>query len=382
MAEEIQVENFLQAIAQRAGALADSSDAKNLAYLAKSYEYLYGKEGASEKILDEMIDKISGIQTESQSLRDALEKSFSLGAEWPEKVTSITIDNGGTCYTSGPTITFSGGNPIRPAQALITNFNSGTISAISITDPGAGYQSTPTATVVGDGTGATLTVNITSEGHSIWDALQRNRRQARAPFRWVNFRTHPAYDTSNSNGGWVMANNSSMFGGVALSNWSDSNFRATHMAWNDAEKMRTIFTRKGHAHENAMIFSEVWNYYSGSTDGMVGLAFFRVKNLTYADITWTPSFYYTCYNSHGERAGIAINGTELWSASSDVSGSATASPGLTIPADITSTVIFSVTSNAPSSEMRGLQLGFYGDSLILPEGLEFVDDLDSDTYPN
>ncbi|GEM_PF-1975236 len=382
MAEEIQVENFLQAIAQSAGILADSSDAKNLAYLAKSYEYLYGKEGASEKILDEMVDRISGIQTESQALRDALEKSFSLGTEWPEKVTSITIDSGGTGYTSGPTITFSGGNPIRPAQALITNFNSGTINAINITDPGAGYRSAPTATVVGDGTGATLTVNITSEGHTIWDALQKNKRQARCPFRWANFRTHPAYDGSNSNGGWVMANNSSMFGGVAPSSWSDSSYRATHMAWNEAEKMRTIFTRKGYAHENAMIFSEVWNYYSGSTDGMVGLAFFRVKNLTNADITWTPSFYYTCYNSHGERAGIAVNGTELWSASSDVSESATASPGLTIPADITSTIIFSVTSNAPSSEMRGLVLGFYGDSLILPEGLEFIDDLDSDTYPN
>jgi hypothetical protein len=125
-----------------------------------------------------------------------------------------------------------------------------------------------------------------------------------------------------------------------------------------------------------MIWAESDTFYS-STNGRVAVALFRVQNTTNTPITWTPHFYYSAYPDWGERAGVAINGSEVWT-SGGFSGLGQTSVDITVPPNQTSTVIFSSTSG-PASGLRGSQLGFYNNSLDLPTGLAFVDDLDSPT---
>ena len=79
------------------------------------------------------------------------------------EITSIDITNGGSGYTSAPTIGFTGGGGTGATATAITNI--GEIVNIIITDAGSGYTSAPTVTFTGGGgTGATATVTINSSG--------------------------------------------------------------------------------------------------------------------------------------------------------------------------------------------------------------------------
>ena len=78
-------------------------------------------------------------------------------------VTGITITNPGTGYTSAPTISFSGGtvttagtNPTGTGNA--TNF---VVAAIQVTNPGSGYTSAPSVTF-SSGTGTAATANLSA----------------------------------------------------------------------------------------------------------------------------------------------------------------------------------------------------------------------------
>jgi hypothetical protein len=76
-------------------------------------------------------------------------------------VMAVTVNNGGTGYTTAPTVTFSGGGATTQATgtAVITN---GVVTAVNITNPGSGYTSAPTITFTGGGTGAAATATLTS----------------------------------------------------------------------------------------------------------------------------------------------------------------------------------------------------------------------------
>jgi len=67
-------------------------------------------------------------------------------------VTGITINNGGSGYTSAPTINFYGGGPIvnggSKARATAT-ISGGVVTGITINNGGSGYTSVPTVTVSG-----------------------------------------------------------------------------------------------------------------------------------------------------------------------------------------------------------------------------------------
>ena len=72
------------------------------------------------------------------------------------EVGKVTVTAGGTGFVTGALVKFSGGGtPSRQAQGFITA-PAGIITAVNITDPGAGYTSAPTCTAP-VGTGATLT---------------------------------------------------------------------------------------------------------------------------------------------------------------------------------------------------------------------------------
>jgi len=81
-------------------------------------------------------------------------------------VEKITVTNGGSNYTTVPTVTISGGGGTgATAEASLTN---GRVTAVYITNPGDGYKTTPTATVSGGGgSGAVLAVQINSAAQAV-----------------------------------------------------------------------------------------------------------------------------------------------------------------------------------------------------------------------
>ena len=81
-------------------------------------------------------------------------------------VDSITINTGGTLYSNGTVVTFSGGgfadgDPYIDALGSITTNGSGVITAITITDPGEGYYDVATIDIgATSGTVANVSVNM------------------------------------------------------------------------------------------------------------------------------------------------------------------------------------------------------------------------------
>ena len=193
-----------------------------------------------------------------------------------------------------------------------------------------------------------------------------NNPSVTATYRWATFHT---YDQST---GWSLGNNPNLFGGVPPSSWTDASATAGSMS-SDKEVLRTLFTNKGYAKGNAVIMNENWQSFS-STNGKVVMALFRIKNTTAASITWSPSFYYSAYSAWGEFSSVALNGNSVFTAGS----SGNTSLSLSIPPNRVSTIIF-VSTSSNDSPLRNCRLAFINNSLILPSGLIYVDDLDTAT---
>ncbi|MFC3759027.1 hypothetical protein ACFONJ_23925 [Chryseobacterium tructae] len=83
-------------------------------------------------------------------------------------INGVTITNGGSGYTTAPTINFYGGGSIvnggTKARAT-ANLTNGTITSITINNGGSGYTSTPTVTISGGNKGILFpNLNITNLG--------------------------------------------------------------------------------------------------------------------------------------------------------------------------------------------------------------------------
>lgn len=207
-----------------------------------------------------------------------------------------------------------------------------------------------------------------------WDTLG----ETGALYRWNVFDTYARWGT-----GWFLDNRSELFGGVAPSNWT-GNYRAYQMS-SDSQVLRSFFTRQGPSLQaethNAMVYNETWRSYGDSNQGRHVIVMFRVRNSTAQSIGWTVDWYGTAYGGWNDRTSVAINGQEVWqSGSSNIYAWEQRSTTITVPANRTSTVIFVAASTPEQNGFRDLILAFFDNSLQLPTGLEFVDDLD--TKPN
>lgn len=188
-----------------------------------------------------------------------------------------------------------------------------------------------------------------------------------AVYRWNEFST---YDQSS---GWMASNNPSIFGGINPSAWSDGNATADQLG--TIEELRGLVTRKGYGGTNANVYANTWVHHS-STNGKMAIAVFRVKNTTASPIDWNVKTYQTSYAGYSERASVALNGSSFWTSGGSNLGAGTPQDHtIPIPAGGTSTIIFTSGSTVPSGS-RSVFLAFYDDSLALPSGLEYVDDLD------
>jgi hypothetical protein len=82
-----------------------------------------------------------------------------------EGVATITKNNTGTLYTTSTTISLTFTAPQiaggQTASGSVTTNNLGNVSTVTLTDSGSGYTSAPTATVTGGTTGTVATFNVT-----------------------------------------------------------------------------------------------------------------------------------------------------------------------------------------------------------------------------
>lgn len=191
--------------------------------------------------------------------------------------------------------------------------------------------------------------------------------------RWALFST---YDQACC---WIFADNASLFGGVNASSWGDGNA----VAWSmdpTASTMRTLFNKKMYVGANANVWADTW-YTNSSTNSKQIAVLMRIQNTTSAAINWTPYFYYSAYAGWQNYASLTLNGQASWSYTGSTGASATASPTLAIPAGRTSTVVMVIPQGPPSGTST-TGLAFYNNSLTLPSGLQFVDDLGTLTTQN
>lgn len=76
-------------------------------------------------------------------------------------ISNITVTDPGSDYTSATVAISGGGGSGATATATV---EAGEITAITITDAGVGYTSAPTVTISGDGSGATAVATVTDDG--------------------------------------------------------------------------------------------------------------------------------------------------------------------------------------------------------------------------
>jgi hypothetical protein len=142
-----------------------------------------------------------------------------------------------------------------------------------------------------------------------------------------------------------------------------------------------MFTKRGYGGSEALVWSEAWYYYSSTNGRMVG-SLFRIRNTAPNVINWTLRFWYTSYTSWSEQASLTINGAGTWNSNNNCDGPpgcGVAAVTVSVPANRISTIIVMSSSGIPSTNMRTSYQHFVQNSMTLPAGLEYVDDLDTTT---
>lgn len=200
---------------------------------------------------------------------------------------------------------------------------------------------------------------------------------SQAVYRWA------LWSTYNEASGWFFNNgdngDNNLTGGIIPSVWSDGNGMANQIS-SDKNVQAALFNKKAAISPSSVVWSETWLAYSSTNSKFAG-ALFRVRNKTGDPINWTLQYYATAYGGWGERASIALNGVSVWNTTGDSTASSIYSLVMSIPANRISTVICvagaSPGANSYSGWVRSTLLAFRNNCLTLPDGLEFVDDLDT-----
>jgi hypothetical protein len=196
-------------------------------------------------------------------------------------------------------------------------------------------------------------------------------------FRWQ------VWDTYDNSGGWLMKNDAQFYGGVSPSVWTDGSGKASSMSQN-FDVLRTFYTRTGpivdaeaNNFKGMLVTNEVSHMYS-STNGKMASALFRVRNSNKASTVWAFSYMATSYGGWGEWASVALNGENAHSAGANDGAAHSYSVNLSLRPGM-NTVIVVAASGKPSAvssnQIRTCSLAITGNTLTLPAGLAFVDDL-------
>jgi subtilisin-like proprotein convertase family protein len=202
----------------------------------------------------------------------------------------------------------------------------------------------------------------------------------KAMYRWNVWST---YDFAQS---WMAGNDATLFGGINPSTWGDGQIYAGSLS-SDKAVLRALFSQKTYQAPNSVVHMGTYRDHFSPTGGRFAGALFRIKNTTASAISWTPRFYFSsnhyiaAYGYFYEYASAALNGSTVWTYTANC-WSCDGSVTMTIPANRTSTAVFIsaggpvfLNGSANYGILRPLVLAFHSNSLTLPAGLEYVDDL-------
>jgi hypothetical protein len=193
--------------------------------------------------------------------------------------------------------------------------------------------------------------------------------------RWNMWQTHQHRSS------WYVGNNNEQYGGIHPSQWTDGNAVAWSMQ-NDFKYLRSLFKQSAKGGKWGMnLCSETYMMFSSTTGLMCG-AVFRIHNSNGGTTRWRPQWAWTSYRGWSERASISVNGQGNWHSNHDIHGIPRDTHNLDLPGKRTSTVVFIVGSNRAyhtnnNQHERATVLQFYQNTLRLPSGLEYRDDLDT-----
>jgi hypothetical protein len=111
-------------------------------------------------IFDFCDDRLPGGKKWWMAVKGAPNAHGSIKAD-PGVITGFTVTNGGSGYTSAPTVVFTGGGGTG-AAATATVSSAGVVTGITLTSAGSGYTSAPTISFSGGGgTGLAATLGFT-----------------------------------------------------------------------------------------------------------------------------------------------------------------------------------------------------------------------------
>ena len=127
-------------------------------------------------------------------------------------VASVTITNGGSGYSTAPTLTFAGGGAITQAIATCT-ITGGVITGVTLISPGYGYTSTPTITLSNVLNGAQLSAVITATV-TVQTVAQSGANTVQATLQYTTDPGTSGNATSVSSGSAVMTSSSINSSGV------------------------------------------------------------------------------------------------------------------------------------------------------------------------
>lgn len=129
-------------------------------YCLRNLGYPVLEINTSDEQLEDRIDE--ALQYFTDYHFDATEKVFYkhliTAADLPSAVKTVRVVSGGSGYSNGASLTFTGDSQDVAVGTITTN-GSGSITSVTISVPGTGYKIAPTVTAPG-GTGASLTAEL------------------------------------------------------------------------------------------------------------------------------------------------------------------------------------------------------------------------------
>merc|ERR1711964_6311 len=187
-------------------------------------------------------------------------------------------------------------------------------------------------------------------------------------YRWA------VWSSYSQHHGWYNHNQGAYFGGVNPQWWGDdwNRGRASDLS-GDKNVLRGLFNKRGFCGWQCTVWANEWYYYSSTNSKHVG-TLFRIHNTRDSNVNWPLRFRYSSYGGWGERASTTLNGQDIWSTTGNCAY-CDCHLNLNMPGGRTSTVVVIAGSNHPSGTRTNL-LTYTHNSLRLPDGLEYRDDMD------
>lgn len=339
-------------------------------------EILVGDVGLVQKLTVTLELSNSDLSTVQVSMYDAANQEYVLYNKGGKKGDGIKTSYPDETNTiSGDLTSWIGKNPKGTWRlkvidsAFLNNTNDGEVKTWSVnmqTLSSNRIQIKGNLIVDGEITNAALDAKVNDKVDAKLAALTK----VWPTLRWGRF---SSYDQNWGN--WFYSNGAGYTLGVTPSNWTDGSARVWSVSA-DKALWRSVLVNHQRVSPTMVVMSESW-YEVGSTNGKVLVVLFRVKNATANAINWTPAFFHTNYGSWGECSSATLNGQATWeNCSNCYAGNCQSQATFAVPANRTSSIMFAIT-NSPSSNMRTQLLTFISDTLKLPAGLEFVDDLET-----